>query len=81
MNREERIDNLRFTIGYMSNIMDPTEQESVNSFNDLVSSYHNLIAPIRKDTKFEQEAVEMMKDFTKIKFKPVGRKNIEDFNG
>lgn len=67
--REDLIESLRFTILQRATLLDRTNQEEVDSYNDLYKSYLALIDPVKSISK--KTTKDIMGRFEKHFSKPI----------
>ncbi len=63
--RQEKMEDLKFQINYRSTLLDKSNQESINAFNDLVKTYQELRYSRGRDPKFEKKAQDIFKQWKK----------------
>lgn len=63
--RQEKMEDLKFQISYRATLLDKSNQESINAFNDLIKSYQELRYSRGRDHKFEKKAQDIFKKWKK----------------
>lgn len=83
--RQQDLEQMRISLIIKTILLDKTNQESINGYNDFLDTYWSILIPEHKVTKQKtyEDKAKMLEDFTKdfrSKFKIDKIKNFEKAN-